>query len=291
MPYLRLVDSPGRSDAELPSNESDGVLLGFVDMSRTSDIALETILLRVQPAWAFDLRPVPYFNIGRLNRKRVFELFRTCSTSYRDVAGALRITEHNDASLNSGAVGRFLNQAIGMRPLDAPIVVLVDDKETLAHAMSVLPGCLRSLFETSLCPMTLNVEVRDGGSDLLLCTAGGIARALEAKWLGERERASASVAEAFRIVLQLIKQRAAEPNDEKIKMRGYSQVGHDAVVVWSPTHQTHVSDLQAQLERGCTERPRGSFQQAGGLFFSWLNAPKERCELCGGGPCRMRGHL
>lgn len=69
-------------------------------------------------------------------------------------------------------------------------------------------------------------------------------------------------------------------------MRGASQVGHDAVVVWSPDFATHMQDLQAQLDRGCTERPRGSFQNAGKLYFSWLNAPAGTCELCGG-RCRV----
>lgn len=66
-------------------------------------------------------------------------------------------------------------------------------------------------------------------------------------------------------------------------MRGVSQVGHDAVVVWSPTHQAHVHDLQAQLARGCSERPEASFQRGeSGIFFSWLNAPQDQCALCGG---------
>jgi hypothetical protein len=70
-------------------------------------------------------------------------------------------------------------------------------------------------------------------------------------------------------------------------MRGFNQVGHDAVVVWSPDFETHVRDLQAQLERGCTERPKDSFQKAEGIYFSWLDAPKWKCELCGG-RCRFR---
>lgn len=71
-------------------------------------------------------------------------------------------------------------------------------------------------------------------------------------------------------------------------MRGATQVGHDAVVVWSPDFATHTKDLQAQLARGCTERGggRGSFQQAGHLYFSWLDAPAGRCEICGG-RCRI----
>lgn len=184
--YLRLVATSSQNDVEPHANDYEGTLLGFVDMSRASDVALETILSRVQPAWVFDLRPVPYFNIGRLNRRRMFGLFRTWSAWYRDVAGALRITENNDASLNSGAVGSFLNQTIAMRPLHAPIVVLVDHEDALSHAMNVLPRCLRSSLASSWCAMALDVEVHDGDPDLRLRTAHGDAYALEAKWLGDR---------------------------------------------------------------------------------------------------------
>jgi hypothetical protein len=184
--YLRLVETLSRDDVEPRASDHDGMLLGFVDMSRASDVALETILVRVQPAWVFDLRPVPYFNIGRLNRRRMFELFRTWSACYRDVAGSLRITENNDASLNSGAVGIFLSQTIAIRPVHAPIVVLVDHEEALSHAMNVLPRCLRASLASSWCAMALDVEVRDGVPDLRLRTAQGEAHALQAKWLGDR---------------------------------------------------------------------------------------------------------
>lgn len=104
-------------------------------------------------------------------------------------------------------------------------------------------------------------------------------------WLmAESEAAGLTESE---IVRQLIEQRMSETTKEKSHMRGFSQVGHNAVVVWSPTHRMHVSDLQVQLDRGCTERPNASFQQAGGIYFSWLNAPAGRCELCGG-RCRLR---
>jgi hypothetical protein len=152
----------------------DGALLGFIDMSRISDVALETIFTHVKPGWAFDLRPVPYFDIGRFNRKRMFELFRISGTSYRDVAGVLRITVRNDASLNSGAVGGFLNETLSARPYRAPIVVLVDDEETLGHAMRVLPRSLCTEGE-GWCPMAVDVgaSARQGTPDLVLRTPGG----------------------------------------------------------------------------------------------------------------------
>lgn len=92
------------------------------------------------------------------------------------------------------------------------------------------------------------------------------------------------------IIRQLIEQRMRQPMPPKEReaMRGVAQVGHDAVVVWSPTLQTHENDLKAQFARGCRERPRGSFQQGPtGMYFSWLDAPRDKCELCGG-RCRHR---
>lgn len=90
------------------------------------------------------------------------------------------------------------------------------------------------------------------------------------------------------IIRQLIEQRMQANAKERDPMRGNAQVGHDSVVVWSPTFETHEKDLQAQLARGCKERPLGSFQKAAsGGFFSWLDAPKNSCTLCGG-RCRHR---
>jgi len=162
----------------------DGALLGFIDMSRVSDVALETIFTHVQPGWAFDLRPAPYFNIGRFNRKRMFELFRISRTSYRDVAGLLRITVRNDASLNSGAIARFLNETLSTRPYRAPIVVLVDDEETLEHAMRVLPRALR-VQGAGWCSMAFDVAACDGAPDLMLRAPGGELHTFPMKWLPE----------------------------------------------------------------------------------------------------------
>jgi hypothetical protein len=151
-----------------------------------SDKGFEAILSRVQPSWVFDLRPVPYFDIGRLNRKRAFDLFSSLRASYRDVAGWLQITERNDASLNSGAVGRYLADALSTRPCQAPVVVLVDDGEILDHALRVLPNQLKSSF-MAWCAFELETIARDGEPDLILRTATGEALALQTKWLGDRD--------------------------------------------------------------------------------------------------------
>lgn len=159
VPYLRLVDAPERGEAAVMP---DMAMLGLVDMSSVSDIAFRAIISQLRPSWVFDLRPVPYFNVGRLNRKRAFELFRSNNASYRDVASALRITEHNDASLNSGAVGGFMSATLATRPLHAPVVVLLDDPGMLAHAADALPKWLGALSGISWRPIAL--DDWDGGA-------------------------------------------------------------------------------------------------------------------------------
>lgn len=105
-------------------------------------------------------------------------------------------------------------------------------------------------------------------------------------WLAAQSHA-AGISES-EIIRQLIEQRISDEKKGAERMRGATQVGHDAVVVWSPDYATHQKDLEMQLARGCTERGegRGSFQKGGNLYFSWLNAPPGKCELCGG-PCRI----
>src|SRR5262249_40854035 len=104
-------------------------------------------------------------------------------------------------------------------------------------------------------------------------------------WLAA-EAQNANVNESD-IVRQLIDERMAVARRERRRMRGATQVGHGAVVVWSLSFETHVHDLNTQFARGCVERPGGSFQRAGEMYFSWLDAPRARCELCGG-RCRVR---
>jgi hypothetical protein len=195
-PYLRLVEMPQPTSWESARCDLDGSLLGFVDMSRVSDAAFETILSRVQPSFVFDLRPVPYFDIGRLNRRRVFDLFRTLRASYRDVAGALHITEHNDASLNSGAVGRVLLQMMASRPGSAPVMVLVDDDEVLEHARHVLP---RYLGASLACALEVDLVSEDREPDVVARTDSGQFFVVQAKFFRDRPPVSPSMVEAFRL--------------------------------------------------------------------------------------------
>jgi len=140
--YLRLVrpSEELHSDSEQPL---EGALLAFANTSSLSAIQLESALVNLRPAWVFDLRPLPYFNIEYLTRSRVFGLFRSLEIIYRDVSGQLQIRDRNDASLNSGLVAEFLNHLLYTAARPAPVLILADDDLSIDLGMEVLPRMLQ----------------------------------------------------------------------------------------------------------------------------------------------------
>lgn len=143
VPYLRIVTTANSVDVRAPSPDVIGsTALGFLNIAKSSDALFESIIELVKPAWIFDLRPVPYFNIGQLNRMRAFELMRRHNASYQDLSGLLRIIDRNDASLNSGDVAAQVNQFLGRTSTPSAILILLNDTTVLRRAMEILPRTL-----------------------------------------------------------------------------------------------------------------------------------------------------
>lgn len=175
--------------AAASARQEDGeVLLGFISMSPLSGEEFEAILTRVRPSWVFDLRPVPYFDLRLFDRKAAFDLFRSLRATYRDVTGRLKITDRKDASLNSGAIARYIAGELSARPWRGPVIVLVDDCECLDHALRVLPSHLKS--SAAWCAFELSAIVGDGPPELILRTSRGETQALQSKWIGDPGLAS-----------------------------------------------------------------------------------------------------
>ena len=113
VPYLRLVTdefSP-EPEAGLPKDEAAAQQLSLglddsrarlelVPIERVSAHDLRHLITEVQPRFAFDLRPVPWFLIDNLNRTRVFRLFELHDVRYYDVAGIFDIDSTSDAAAN-----------------------------------------------------------------------------------------------------------------------------------------------------------------------------------------------
>lgn len=188
VPYLRLVDGPVEPDVASACHEGGEVLLGFISTSRLSGEEFTAILTRVQPSWVFDLRPCPYFDLRLFNRRAAFDLFRSLRATYHDVTGQLKITDRKDASLNSGAIARYIAEELSKRSWRGPVIVLVDDGECLNHALRVLPSHLKS--SAAWCAFELSATVGDGTPELILRTSQGETQALQSKWIGDPGLAS-----------------------------------------------------------------------------------------------------
>lgn len=125
---------------------NDPYLLGIVDMATISAGRFVSLLENMRPRWLVDLRPVPRFDIDRLNRRIVFDLFQKYQISYRDLAGELHILSRRDASLSSGVVARSLTKMLaesGARSSPGPIFILLDDEEHVLASVRLLPHSLK----------------------------------------------------------------------------------------------------------------------------------------------------
>lgn len=108
-----------------------------------SDDTFSSILRTLRPLQIFDLRTVPSFAIGRLNRLLAFALFEESGSHYYDIPGmvgaACRIESRLKAKAMSEAIVDSVKQA-GSRK--GSIMVLLDDGAAVTDAASRLPQIL-----------------------------------------------------------------------------------------------------------------------------------------------------
>jgi hypothetical protein len=71
----------------------------FVHFSEIEDIEFIDVMNSAQPAHVFDMRLVPRFDTGILNRSRAFELFEKLHASYFDATAPLMTGADREAAL------------------------------------------------------------------------------------------------------------------------------------------------------------------------------------------------
>lgn len=121
-------------------------LMIFTDVSQLSADSFVMLINEARPTVILDVRPAPRFDMGRLNRRRVFEIFEQNHIQYVDVAGLAGVTSRWDANLNPSFLVETINKQLyqGSATAEGPIVVLCDDKECLNSAMMVFPKQIKS---------------------------------------------------------------------------------------------------------------------------------------------------
>lgn len=111
----------------------------FVSVPGVNDDDFLALLKGTQPAYIVELRQVPRFDIGRLNRQTVFECFRREHTSYLDIATNLDWNDERAVAQCLQVVSGLLRGAAG-RPLMF-ITGAAQDTAALRQAIYKSLGC------------------------------------------------------------------------------------------------------------------------------------------------------
>lgn len=148
LPHLRLVEDqrlPERSAKEPQlsfSFASDPFVMVLVDITNVSEREFLDILERVAPDVVVELRTVPRFDFGRLNRKSVFRLFTEMKARYYDLIYTMGATQAHDARLNPVFLAGPLVEILKADPRPQRALVLLDDPHALDISLEVLPARL-----------------------------------------------------------------------------------------------------------------------------------------------------
>lgn len=136
-------DFSGQTQSELFPMGKPSLLI-FVDTSDISSDIFVQLLKEARPTLVLDVRPIPRFDIGKLNRKLAFELFRENEIEYMDVAGLTGVQSRWDARLNPSFLAQSINKSLKAQraALEGPIAVLFDNQEFLNSAAGVFPKVL-----------------------------------------------------------------------------------------------------------------------------------------------------
>jgi hypothetical protein len=113
-------------------------------MPTVSDDEFAVTVRTMSPVQILDLRTVPAFDVGRLNRQRAFELFESRGSVYIDVAGLIGARSRHDARLNVDSVVDFIAEhpGSGGNDIRGPIMILMDDSDAVRNAADHLPQVL-----------------------------------------------------------------------------------------------------------------------------------------------------
>lgn len=152
--HLRIVTAPApqpapRGQLTLPLYENSVLVLAHV--TNVPEQSFLWLLAETKPDTIVDLRIVPRFDFGRLNRKAAFRLFAEMSARYYDLTHDLGISEHNDAARNPAFFAKQVDQLVSRAPRAQRVLMLLDDAGLLDSSLKVLPTQLTAPPEGSWC--------------------------------------------------------------------------------------------------------------------------------------------
>ncbi|WP_083991981.1 toll/interleukin-1 receptor domain-containing protein [Bradyrhizobium embrapense] len=109
----------------------------FIGVDQTTEADFATAISSSRPRAVIDIRKVPRFDLGSLNRRRVFALFTSSGTQYFDVSGKMSQQAPREMA------DRILSSR-GDAPIEGPLAFLVDSdqlaEDYISSLLEALPG-------------------------------------------------------------------------------------------------------------------------------------------------------
>jgi TIR domain len=175
--FLRLVEPrPGAAtlshdtfarpgwQSTLFANEHSSLVI-FLSFDRVTAADFTTVLTGARPKLLFDLRRVPHFNLGNLNRKLVFALFQTTGTQYADLSGRMNIRDVVQPRANPQGVAELIVESGLASFLSGPIAFIVDSdqfEETyITNLIEAIPFTSEAPWDILRIPVVNTRELED----------------------------------------------------------------------------------------------------------------------------------
>ncbi len=115
----------------------------ILHMPNISDDAFSSVVRTYRPSLVFDLRTVPSFTMGRLNRSAAFALFEEHGSHYYDIPGMIGAVSRIETRLKARAMSEMIVDSVrDANPKASSIMVLLDDGAAVTYAASHLPQIL-----------------------------------------------------------------------------------------------------------------------------------------------------
>lgn len=110
---------------------SDPSILAFLDFASIDEAEFLSLLISSKPLHVVDVRLVPRFDVGNLNRKLVFSVFKNAGAAYHDLGATVGAAQLRALSEKPSDVARAVLERVlkNPRPLTGPIVVIVDTRQ------------------------------------------------------------------------------------------------------------------------------------------------------------------
>lgn len=143
--HLRVVEAPPRPITHSPETfeahpsertlfaTNDPNILIFIDFPSIDEAEFLSLLISSKPKRILDLRVVPRFDIGSLNRKLVFGVFRNTGSIYHDLGAIIGPSQMRQAAGRPRVLAKTVREQIFRtdREVEGPIAVLVDTRDAI----------------------------------------------------------------------------------------------------------------------------------------------------------------